>query len=109
VHSDPADRLRSPETFQLFTLIDASNGMNVQRTFATKFALVLGGLLSCSGLVGCQSNIGGQTLPSAWYLRDDVQYFPAGPETLLPNTIRAHEEYRAQQEAALDADYLSAQ
>jgi len=71
--------------------------MNVQRTFATKFALVLGGILSLNGLYGCQTNIGGQTLPSAWYLGDDVQFFPAGPEYLLPNTVRAAEEYKAQQ------------
>ncbi|MEZ5950968.1 MAG: hypothetical protein R3C12_17490 [Planctomycetaceae bacterium] len=43
--------------------------------------------------------IGGQTLPSAFYIRDDIQYFPAGPEELLPNQERALAEYRAEQEA----------
>jgi hypothetical protein len=52
-----------------------------------------------------QTTIGGQTLPSAWYLRDDVQYFPHGPEFLLPETVRAHEEYRLQQEA-IDAGLI---
>ena len=40
------------------------------------------GLIVCLCLVamlflstGCQSNIGGQTLPSGYYLDDDVQYF----------------------------------
>ncbi|WP_437226306.1 hypothetical protein SH661x_004515 [Planctomicrobium sp. SH661] len=79
--------------------------MNVQRTFATKFALILGGIVSCSGLCGCQTNIGGQTLPSAYYLRDDVQFFPAGPEFLLPETVRAAEEYRVQQEEAAAEAY----
>ncbi len=32
------------------------------------------------GLTGCQVDIGGQTHPSAYYLSDDVQYFPPGPE-----------------------------
>lgn len=82
--------------------------MNVQRTSATTFALILGGLLSLSGLCGCQTNIGGQTLPSAYYLRDDVQFFPAGPEYLLPETVRAHEAYRAQQAAAQEDEYAPA-
>lgn len=59
--------------------------------------------LGSSALTGCQATVGGQTLPSAHYLTDDVQYFPAGPEFLLPNQRRALEEYRAQQ-AGLDAD-----
>jgi hypothetical protein len=44
-----------------------------------------------------QSNMGGQTLPSGYYLRDDVQYFPAGSEERLPNLKRALEEYRVEQ------------
>lgn len=44
-----------------------------------------------------QTQIGGQTLPSGYYLRDDVQYFPAGPEEQLPNQKRALEQYRLEQ------------
>ena len=29
---------------------------------------------------GCQSNYNGQTLPSPWYMYDDVQYFSPGSE-----------------------------
>ena len=36
------------------------------------------GLISLLGLTGCQIDVGGQTLPSPWYLNDDVQYFPPG-------------------------------
>ena len=36
------------------------------------------GLFSVLGLTGCQIDVGGQTLPSPWYLQDDVQYFPPG-------------------------------
>ena len=46
---------------------------------------------------GCQTTIGGQTLPSAYYLRDDVQYFPSGPETQLPLARQAMEDYKAGQ------------
>ena len=67
----------------------------------SKLALCLGGLLSLS-TTGCmlQTTVGGQTLPSAYYLRDDVQYFPAGPEFRLSNQVRALEEYKLQQQAA---------
>ena len=56
------------------------------------------GLLAVTtiGAVGCQTSIGGQTLPSAYYLRDDVQYYPAGPEFLLSNQVRAIEQYKAE-------------
>ena len=47
-------------------------------------------------LSGCQTSIGGQTLPSAYYLEDDVQYFPTGPEFLLSNQVRAIEQYKAE-------------
>jgi hypothetical protein len=46
---------------------------------------------------GCQTTIGGQTLPSATYLTDDIQYFPAGPEFQLTNTVQALEDYKASQ------------
>ncbi|SFI97757.1 hypothetical protein [Planctomicrobium piriforme] len=78
--------------------------MNVQRTFANPVALLVVGLFACGGLCGCQSNIGGQTLPSAYYLRDDVQFFPAGPEFLLPQTVKAHEDYRAAQALAAESN-----
>jgi hypothetical protein len=44
-----------------------------------------------------QTNVGGQTLPSAYYLQDDVQYFPAGPQDKLFNERRALEQYKAGQ------------
>jgi len=57
-------------------------------------------LVSTLGSAGClQSNVGGQTLPSAYYLDDDVQYFPSGPETKLANQIRALERYKVEHEA----------
>ncbi|MFM8284571.1 MAG: hypothetical protein ACKOCW_13545, partial [Planctomycetaceae bacterium] len=40
-------------------------------------------------LTGCQVDIGGQTLPSAYYLQDDIQYFPAGPEFKLSREAAA--------------------
>ena len=61
------------------------------------------GLLICScgvmlGLTGCQSTVGGQTLPSADYLHDDIQFFPAGPEFKLTNQVQAIEQYNLEQQ-----------
>ncbi len=68
------------------------------RTPATRWLMGLC-LLSSLGSIGClQTNIGGQTLPSAYYLDDDVQYFPKGPETKLANQIRALERYKVERE-----------
>ncbi len=44
---------------------------------------------------GCQVDVGGQTLPSPWYLTDDVQYFPAGPEFKLSREAAAIQEAKA--------------
>jgi len=61
-------------------------------------------LASSFGSVGClQTTIGGQTLPSAYYLDDDVQFFPAGPETKLANQIRALERYKVEREGMTEA------
>ena len=53
-------------------------------------SLVVGlALLTCLGTTGCQVDTGGQTLPSPYYLTDDVQYFPAGPEMKLAREAAA--------------------
>ena len=46
-------------------------------------------IASSALFTGCQTTIGGQTLPSPDYLSDDVQYFPAGPEFKLTNQVAA--------------------
>jgi len=66
-------------------------------------------LLSFTGAVvlasvastGCQVDVGGQTLPSPYYIYDDVQYFAPGPEFKLSNEAAAMKASKAQQ--ALDS------
>ena len=53
-----------------------------------------GGAVAALGLTGCQASMAGQTLPSPYYLRDDVQFFPAGPEFQYSNQVQAIEEYQ---------------
>lgn len=57
------------------------------------------GLWATVGLCGCTVQQGGQTLPSAYYMEDDVQYFPAGPEFKLAKEAAAQKA--AREEAAL--------
>ena len=68
-----------------------------KRSQAWKYAIL--GLLLVGGLapsVGCQVSVAGQTLPSPYYLYDDVQYFPAGPENKLANETAAINKARAE-------------
>lgn len=64
-----------------------SSGQN--RFHGWRAALCLAGAATLAGLTGCQVDVGGQTLPSPYYLDDDIQYFPAGPEFKLPNEAAA--------------------
>jgi hypothetical protein len=49
------------------------------------------------GATGCQVSLNGQTLPSPYYLQDDVQYFPSGPEFKLPREAAALKAARAEE------------
>ncbi len=51
------------------------------------------GLAMVAGSTGCQVDVGGQTLPSAYYTKDDVQYFPPGPEFKLSREAAAQKLY----------------
>lgn len=55
------------------------------------------GLFAAIGLTGCQVDIGGQTLPSPYYMDDDVQYFPPGPEFKLAREAAAMRQFAEQQ------------
>ena len=71
-----------------------------------KLALLACGLVAVATITGCgfglQARVAGQTLPSAYYLRDDVQYFPHGPEEKLPRLTAELDRYKVQQQAIQD-------
>ncbi len=71
----------------------------LSRNTLRNLSFLAGMMLVGSALTGCQSTVGGQTLPSPDFLRDDVQYFPTYSEDLIPNQRRALEEYNAEQKA----------
>jgi hypothetical protein len=56
--------------------------------------------LAALGSTGCQGTYAGQTLPSGYYIQDDIQYFPPGPEFKLSREAAAQKQYKADLEAA---------
>ena len=62
-------------------------GSNNQCRFLRTLLFGLGATVAI-GLTGCQSDVGGQTLPSPYYLEDDVQSFPPGPQCRSPGKRR---------------------
>jgi hypothetical protein len=64
-----------------------ANVFNDRKVKAIALSLAVGFCLI--GATGCQVSLNGQTLPSPYYLQDDVQYFPAGPEFKLPQEAAA--------------------
>ncbi len=65
----------------------------------THRSTAMGGLLIFLSLAatGCQMDIAGQTLPSPYYLQDDVQYYAPGPEFKLAREAAALKEQAANQ------------
>lgn len=55
-------------------------------------------LTTVVALTGCQTEIGGQTLPSPYYMTDDVQYFPPGTEFKLSREAAALRAAHAEQQ-----------
>ena len=68
-----------------------------RRCITRSFALSTIAGLCLLGMSGCQVSLNGQTLPSPYYLSDDVQYFPAGPEFKLPREAAALKAARAEE------------
>lgn len=66
-----------------------------QTTRTLALSMVAGACLA--GATGCQVSLNGQTLPSPYYLQDDVQYHPAGPEFKLSREAAALKAARAQE------------
>ena len=73
---------------------------NPNKTILSQSALNM--VLACGVLgaalisTGCQSSYAGQTLPSAYFLDDDIQYFPIGPENKLQREAAALKAARAE-------------
>ena len=55
-------------------------------------------LVALMGTTGCQMSLNGQTLPSPYYMNDDVQYFAPGSEFKLSNEAAAIRAAREEQQ-----------
>lgn len=69
--------------------------------FLSRMHLVISGAMLAAAVTstGCQVSMNGQTLPSPYYIHDDVQYFPPGPEFKLTNEGAAQKAYNAELQA----------
>ena len=52
--------------------------MFLSRTCRLTRCVICAAGIAVAACTGCQVDVGGQTLPSPYYLQDDIQYFPAG-------------------------------
>jgi hypothetical protein len=73
--------------------------MTISPTSLRNLVCGLGLALVAFSSTGCQGVYNGQTLPSAYYLTDDIQYFPPGPEFKLSREAAAMKAYKADLEA----------
>ena len=55
--------------------------------------------LAAVSSTGCQGTYAGQTLPSGYYISDDIQYYPPGPEFKLSREAAAQKAYKADLDA----------
>ena len=71
-------------------------------TFTTRLSMLTASVVMAMAAVtstGCQITEGGQTLPSPWYMYDDIQYFAPGAEFKLSKEAAAQKAYRADEAA----------
>jgi hypothetical protein len=75
------------------------NGSDSQRHLWQAALLGLASLVAVAA-TGCQVDLGGQTLPSPYYLSDDVQYYPPGPKFKCAREAVALKAAAAQEQEA---------
>lgn len=59
----------------------------------------LGFAVAAVSIAGCQTYQVGQVLPSGYHMRDDVQYFPKGPQFPLANELNSMQAAEAERAA----------
>lgn len=68
------------------------NAKKNRASWSTLALLLVGPAVSM--LTGCQVEYAGQTLPSPYYLTDDIQYYAPGPEFKLAREAAAMQEQK---------------
>jgi len=79
--------------------VNTSSSQSTNRPHSRRTIKLFAGLMVLASLAttGCQMDIAGQTLPSPYYLTDDVQYYAPGPEFKLAREAAALKEQSANQ------------
>lgn len=90
-----ADECGSAQTRNVDT--EAAMRDHHKPTGREKLLLLALGLCSAMAATGCQVDVNGQTLPSPYYLTDDIQYFPPGPEFKLSQEAAKLKQYTEDQ------------
>lgn len=78
--------------------VGACEGMGQMIANTRRFiagAMLVGSIAS----IGCQTTEIGQVLPSPYHMRDDIQYFPKGPQFPLANELNAMQAAEAEKPA----------
>jgi hypothetical protein len=68
--------------------------MTLLKGLRSKCGLACLMLAACAGFTGCTGDYSGQLLPSPYYLGQQIQYFPPGPEFKLTREAAAQKAYR---------------
>ncbi len=64
---------------------------------SVKAAMGVAAIAATVGLTGCTGEYAGQNLPSGYYLSQQVQYYPPGPQFKLSQEAAAQKAYRDSQ------------
>lgn len=84
-----------------------SQSPSIRRSCTRALGILSLGAIALTGSTGCQTDINGQTLPSANYLSDDVQYFAPGLEFKLSREAAALREARIAAETPAPAPLVA--
>ena len=79
------------------TIVKTSSTKNVRRREMVPGLAAVALAVASLTSTGCQIDVSGQTLPSPYYLSDDVQFYAPGPEFKLANEAAALAEQNAAQ------------
>jgi len=84
--------IKEPRVPEMLTMIT-----NKQKGWFRVTLCACGLALLATG-TGCQTTVGGQLLPSSYYISDDVQYFAPGPEFKLAREAATMKSFNAERE-----------
>ncbi|MDD3585564.1 MAG: hypothetical protein PHQ75_00150 [Thermoguttaceae bacterium] len=77
----------------------------MKRTGLSIALIGMAAFVGLAALTGCQLTENGQTLPSAYYLEDDIQFHPAGTEFQYQKEVDQIKKEQAERDLARQGNY----